>query len=138
MSTLNPPTFPSEPKSASDPTTTTPAQCQNCKPAPLFSIKTLKTLFWYILIGFTSSVLLNYLGVNVSTPANGNPRSICLSRNTGNLCMSWASYPGNGLPDEAYDTITRFSTDCVHNGGRTEFKATMADGGVLFICQPLR
>ncbi|KAH0043877.1 hypothetical protein KCU78_g502, partial [Aureobasidium melanogenum] len=135
MSSIKPATSTSEPKSIPDSATVTPATCQACKPAPIFSMNTLKTTLWYMAVGVASGALLNYLGVIAYASDNGHPRSICLSRNKNMLCSSWASYAGNGLPDEAYDTITRYSTDCAQSGGSAEFKAIINDGGILFICQ---
>ncbi|KAG9853844.1 hypothetical protein KCU98_g2855, partial [Aureobasidium melanogenum] len=138
MSTLNPTTSTSEPKSVPDFTTVTPATCQTCKPAPILSIRTLQTLLWYIAIGFAATALLNYLGINGS-PSHARdddyPRSICLSRDKNDSCISWASYTGSGLPGRDENTITDFSIECAQSGGSAEFKTMMSDGEILFICE---
>ncbi|KAH0280905.1 hypothetical protein KCU91_g680, partial [Aureobasidium melanogenum] len=137
MSTINPTIFPSELKSAPNSTTAPPIQCQNCEYAPFFSFKTLKTILWYILIGFVFTAFLKYLGFNSSPFHNRNndiPMSICHSRDSNNLCASWASYPGNWRSSADDDAITQSSTECVQSGGSAEFKTIMDDGGVLFVC----
>ncbi|KAK6008126.1 hypothetical protein QM012_000029 [Aureobasidium pullulans] len=225
--------------------------CQTCNPAPILSMKTVKTILWYIAIGFAATALNRYLGVyaspvgdmsglvsrdiypsmdifykgehldnstgysfelytvddsldedtafanymaayvddNDNLPAlhkrswydckhlsnlqtlgcntghalggfvsatgsaafggylgtllgeafsNGRdddkPRSVCLSRDKHNLCVSWASYTGSGLKSGESNDITYYSTQCANSGGSAEFKTSMADGGILFIC----
>ncbi|KAG9657833.1 hypothetical protein KCU98_g2528, partial [Aureobasidium melanogenum] len=138
MSSLKPGTSVSESNPAPDSATAIPTTCQSCKPAPIFSIKTLQTLLWYIAIGFSATALLDYLGINASPSrgrAVGNPRSICLSRDKNDSCTSWASYTGSGLPGRDENTITDFSIECAQSGGSAEFKTIMSDGGILFICE---
>lgn len=65
---------------------------------------------------------------------NDRPRSICLTRDKNNLCVSWASYTGSGLPGKDADTITRFSTECAQSDGSAEFKTVMDNGSILYIC----
>ena len=65
---------------------------------------------------------------------NSRPRSVCLSRDKNNLCVSWASYTGSGLRSGEANSITQFSTECAQSDGSAEFKTTMSDGGILFIC----
>ncbi|KAH0279957.1 hypothetical protein KCU91_g1368, partial [Aureobasidium melanogenum] len=138
MSTLNPTTSTSDPKPVPDFTTAPPTNCQTCKPAPIFSIKTLQTLLWYIAIGFAASALLDYLGINGPLSHSRDddyPRSICLSRDKNDSCISWASYTGSGLTGIDENAITDFSIECAQSGGSAEFKTIMSNGGILFICE---
>lgn len=65
---------------------------------------------------------------------NKSPRSICLSRNGSNLCLSWATYDTDKATAAEADDIVRHSLGCAQSGGSAEFKTETRDGGLLFVC----
>jgi hypothetical protein len=65
---------------------------------------------------------------------NKKPRSVCLSRDGKNLCISWASYDTDHTTAAENTDITNFSVECAKSGGSAEFKTTTGGNGVLFIC----
>lgn len=81
----------------------------------------------------------SYLGTLLGEAFNGSrdnqkPRSICLSRDGHNLCVSWATYDTAKLRAGEASNIQQYSIDCGVTGGSAEFKNVMSDGGILFIC----
>lgn len=70
----------------------------------------------------------------MSNQDSSNSRSICLSRDNNSSCVSWASYIGSGVEAADADSVTGFSVECALSGGVAEFKSTMSDGGLFFVC----
>ncbi|KAG9600202.1 hypothetical protein KCU77_g413, partial [Aureobasidium melanogenum] len=134
MSTLNPTTSTSKPKSVPDFPTVTPATCQTCKPAPIFSMTTLKNTLWYMAVSLATISLLNYLCIIAYTSNNDNPRSICLSQNQHDLCMSWVTYGASKLKNGESSDVAHYSSQCASTKRKIEFQTTLNDGGILFSC----
>lgn len=65
---------------------------------------------------------------------NQKPRSVCLSRDGKNMCVSWASYSTDKATGAEDNDITNYSVQCAKSGGSAEFKTGTGDGGLLFIC----
>ncbi|THY68126.1 hypothetical protein D6C87_07729 [Aureobasidium pullulans] len=113
----------------------------NCK--RLSNLQTLGCNSGHALGGFVSATgsaaMGSYVGTLLSEAFSGgrdnkNPRSVCLTRDGKNLCVSWATYTGSGLKGGESGDITYYSTQCALQGGSSEFKTSMADGGILYIC----
>ncbi|CAD0029232.1 unnamed protein product [Aureobasidium pullulans] len=113
----------------------------NCK--HLSNLQTLGCNSGHALGGFVSATgsaaMGSYVGTLLSEAFSGgrdnkNPRSVCLTRDGKNLCVSWATYTGSGLKGGESGDITYYSTQCALQGGSSEFKTSMADGGILYIC----
>ena len=62
------------------------------------------------------------------------PRSVCLTRDGKNLCVSWASYDDADLqPGENLDIATR-AVGCAGMSGSSEFESQTTDGKIVYIC----
>ncbi|KAJ5194169.1 hypothetical protein N7491_001504 [Penicillium cf. griseofulvum] len=74
---------------------------------------------------------------NVTLLAMGKhtkPRSACLTRDSSNLCMSWATYATSKMTSAEEAEITRFSKECGLKGYSAEFKAALTNGDLLYVC----
>lgn len=85
------------------------------------------------------AALGSFIQSEVSNAFNGsrdyqNPRSICHTVDGANVCTSWATYSTSTLPNGASGDIGNFAAQCTEYGYSAEFKATLNDGGVMFIC----
>ncbi|QIW99380.1 hypothetical protein AMS68_004898 [Peltaster fructicola] len=81
----------------------------------------------------------SYIAVLLGEAFNGirdnkKPRSVCISRDGANLCVSWATYDTASLKSGEPSDIANFAVSCGKSGGSSEFKTVMSDGGILFIC----
>jgi hypothetical protein len=65
---------------------------------------------------------------------NQNPRSVCLSRDGHNLCVSWATYSTEVTTGAEDADIVKYSVQCAQSGGSAEFKTSTSGNGLLFIC----
>jgi len=65
---------------------------------------------------------------------NQSPRSVCLSRDGHNLCVSWATYNTENTSGAEDADIVKYSVQCAQSGGSSEFKTSTAGNGLLFIC----
>ena len=63
-----------------------------------------------------------------------DPRNTCLTQNNQNICVSWASYEGGTISGDEQVDVANFAVGCAQGGGSSEFKATMSDGGTLYVC----
>jgi hypothetical protein len=65
---------------------------------------------------------------------NKSPRSVCLSRDGHNLCISWATYNTEVTTGAEDADIVKYSVQCAQSGGSAEFKTSTGSNGLLFIC----
>lgn len=86
-----------------------------------------------------SAAMGGYLGSLMQEAFNGKrdnkkPRSVCLSRDGHNLCVSWATYDTDKTTDAEDADIVKFSVLCAQSGGSAEFQTETAGNGLLYIC----
>jgi hypothetical protein len=62
------------------------------------------------------------------------PRSACITRNSSNLWVSWATYATSKMTSAEETEISTFSKECGFKGYSSEFKAVLTTGDLLYVC----
>ena len=62
------------------------------------------------------------------------PRSACITRDSSNLCVSWATYATSKMTSAEETETSTFSKACELKGYSSEFKAVLTNGDLLYVC----
>lgn len=92
-------------------------------------------IFKDIAVGTLSNLLSDGIVAAFSNGrGNQKPRSICHTYDSNNLCTSWATYDAQNIPSGEKGDLAGFAASCAKEGYSSEFKATNANGGMIFVC----
>ncbi|KAJ5452844.1 hypothetical protein N7445_001027 [Penicillium cf. griseofulvum] len=72
--------------------------------------------------------------INDGRRLDQKPRSVCITRDSSNLCVSWATYATSKMTSAEETEISRFSKECGLKGYGAEFKTALTNGNILYVC----